>query len=232
MFHQLERRRLMSVTFDDGVLTVRGKACFDDEIEVSIGALLLGSYANVTLNGEVHATNPSGATEALPRKIVIQGGDGADDIVVSNAFWQGQVVIDGGVGDDTIRIGAVSATINGGDGDDIVDATNGDQSTISGDGGADRLRGSLGDDSLDGGAGDDTLDAGDGADTLVGGDGFDEFFGGAGDDLFRNLDLSGDEPIDGGDGTDRAQRNGTACGPPDDILNSIEEFDEPGGFLC
>ena len=70
------------------------------------------------------------------------------------------------------------------EGDDILLGGAGND-TIQGNGGDDVLRGELGDDSLIGGSGNDTLDGGAGADTLLGGTGNDILIGGLGADVMR-----------------------------------------------
>jgi hypothetical protein len=89
---------------------------------------------------------------------------------------------------------SMTATVNGGGGDDTVYGSS-LADTLNGDGGHDYLRGDEGDDTLSGGAGDDQLDGGPGADT---------FSGGPDDDLLQSI--NGDPDVDGnvdcGSGTD------------------------------
>jgi Ca2+-binding RTX toxin-like protein len=92
-----------------------------------------------------------------------------------------QAEINGGGGDDTLTVNDLSATdmqtviFNGGDGNDILDASHANVPIIA-DGGA-------GDDLLIGSTQDDQLFGGDGNDTLIGNGGNDVLIGGAGDDL-------------------------------------------------
>ena len=100
-------------------------------------------------------------------------------------------------------------TLVGGDGDDTIIGATGDD-TISGQAGNDSLLGGDGNDSLLGGAGQDTLDGEAGNDTLDGQGGADTVLGGDGDDTFVFTPISsGVETIDGGDGLNTAQVNGT-----------------------
>ena len=115
----------------------------------------------------------------------------------------------GGSGGGTTTTVDVGDTLVGGDGDDtIIGATGND--TISGQAGNDSLLGGDGNDSLLGGAGQDTLDGQAGNDTLDGQGGSDTVLGGEGDDTFVfTPNGSGVESIDGGDGLNTAQVNGT-----------------------
>ncbi len=93
--------------------------------------------------------------------------------------------------------------INAGDGNDRVFGGGGND-TIDGGQGQDRLFGGDGDDTLNGGDGDDRVFGEDGDDTLVGGPGNDRLRGGEGDDLFTfaqagNHDIRGGEDPDGND---------------------------------
>ena len=100
-------------------------------------------------------------------------------------------------------------TMVGGEGDDTIIGADGND-TISGQSGNDSLLGGAGDDSILGGAGQDTLDGQAGNDTLDGQGSSDTVFGGDGDDTFNfNPNGSGFETIDGGEGLNTAQVNGT-----------------------
>jgi Ca2+-binding RTX toxin-like protein len=104
------------------------------------------------------------------------------------------VTVEGLGGNDRIFLaGALEATVDAGDGDDLVDANNVWNAgvTLRGGAGNDWLRGGKGGDRLEGGAGNDGLHGGLGLDTLLGGDGDDRLAGGHGDDV-----------LDGGDGAD------------------------------
>ena len=103
---------------------------------------------------------------------------------------------------------AVTATIVGTDGDDVLVGTDGDD-VIVGLGGNDDIDGLGGDDiicvssglnTVRGGDGDDRLIGGSDADQLLGGDGDDELLGNGGDDLLRGG--RGADVLDGGEGVD------------------------------
>jgi Ca2+-binding RTX toxin-like protein len=92
-----------------------------------------------------------------------------------------QIIVDGGLGDDTITGGSTDDILDGGSGND----------TINGD---------LGDDTINGGLGDDTINGGPGRDHLFGNAGKDEINGDANED---EIDGGiGDDTIDGGQGAD------------------------------
>jgi Ca2+-binding RTX toxin-like protein len=119
-------------------------------------------YANEGVNV---TSAPAGCTDAYgsgdwsevicadPKAIVVQAGDGDENIALSSDIHV-PVIVDGGPGKDWIR---------GGDGDD----------TFLGGPGNDRLEGYKGNDTLDGGDGDDELSGYSGADHLDGGPGND-----------------------------------------------------------
>ena len=111
------------------------------------------------------------------------------------------ISIDLGAGDDTLTIGDLSGvsqtvlTINGGDGNDTLDASAG----VLGDVRL-RLNGNAGNDRITGSANDDTIDGGAGLDSLLGGTGNDTIFGGADNDVISGQ--AGDDSITGDDGND------------------------------
>ena len=150
--------------------------------------------------------------DGLPRPIFplpvgYRGGSGPDLVTALDQ----PSVLDGGGGDDNMRVGAGSVTggpgndqlaafgagarVDGGEGDDIV----GGGETVIGGGGNDHVGGSAGDSMLDAGPGDDeindssgndVIDAGDGNDKIFVGDGTgDRIACGAGQDNFGSPDI-------------------------------------------
>lgn len=85
---------------------------------------------------------------------------------------------------------AVGRNLNGGNGNDVLNGTDGN----------DRLDGGNGSDTLNGGGGNDTLNGGNGNDTLNGGDGNDTLNGGNGNDVLRGG--AGNDTLNGGNGND------------------------------
>ncbi len=145
--------------------------------------------------------------------LTIRGNNGDDVLVVSSLdqLFSGQVILDGGSGNDTLNASTSpkGVTLFGGIGndtligsafDDYMDGGDGND-RISGNAGNDLLLGGAGDDVISGGAGDDTISGGAGRDTLSGDGGNDVISGGAGDDLIRGGD--GDDTLLGDAGKDR-----------------------------
>lgn len=134
------------------------------------------------------------------RVLVVEGGVGDDTIDISGAQIGSNIVkLRGGEGADTILGSAFAEEIFGGDGDDSIDAGAGDD-TVDGDAGADIINGGLGDDSLRGGSDDDTINGGEGNDTVDGGLDSDIITGGNGDDSLRGN--FGDDNLNGNSGND------------------------------
>lgn len=137
----------------------------------------------------------------------IAGSFDADSITgsrqgeVINAY-DGDDVVDAGQGDDRVYGHEGDDVINAGDGHDYADGGLGNDS-IAGGAGDDRLYGGDGDDSLSGEAGDDSLYGGDGHDRLSGDQGDDQLSGQAGDDILSGGD--GADQLDGGAGNDVLQ---------------------------
>ena len=140
-----------------------------------------------------------------PRIQVTSGGN----VLTINASIH-VVTIDLGAGDDLLTIGDLSGvaqtvlTINGGDGNDTLDASAGVLGNVrlrlNGDAGNDRIFGSSNEDTIDGGVGKDTLLGGNGNDTIFGGADHDAINGGSGDDSMTGDD--GNDTLAGGDGND------------------------------
>ena len=135
---------------------------------------------------------------------VLDGGDDQDTIVLTSsndAFFlhdslsghheSVSTTVDSLSVDTSPRIVSVE-TIDGGDGDDLIDLTSFDYSLAAT---AMRLTGGLGDDIIWAGAGDDQLDGGDGDDVLFGGAGADTLAGGLGIDTFQFTASSGSDQI-------------------------------------
>jgi Ca2+-binding RTX toxin-like protein len=141
------------------------------------------------------------------KRIEIRLGNGNDHASISDNILL-PVQIDGGAGDDCLEAGGGATTLLGGDGNDTLIGGRGNDILIGGLG-KDVLIGGSGDDILDGGAGNDvlygargndTLLGGDGKDVLLGGRGNDKLHGGAGNDLL--VGGLGRDTLDGGTGKD------------------------------
>lgn len=110
-----------------------------------------------------------------------QSGGGDDTLDALDV--EGNVQIDGGAGDDTIKSSEGHDILSGGLGDDTIEAGDG-YNRLDGGAGDDTLASGEDNDVLIGGAGDDTLQSGAGDDTLSGGISDDRLEGGAGDDTY------------------------------------------------
>jgi Ca2+-binding RTX toxin-like protein len=136
---------------------------------------------------------------------------------------------------DLPALGANSLNASGGDGNDLIFGADGDD-TINGQSENDQLFGGAGDDSLIGGSQNDTLYGEDGADTLKGGNAADTVDGGAGGDLLEGgggnntmfgragkdtiIGTSGRDFVEGGDDQDSIEG---AAG--DDTINGGDQND-------
>ena len=145
MLQTLESRRLLSVTLENGVLTVTGT---EDADQLGVGR-----------NTTMIVVNDNGTTSewdpALVDSIVINALGGNDQVAVGRPIAK-PITANGGAGDDAMRGSAGRERLNG-------------------DAGADRLFGGGGGDLLDGGDDNDILVGGAGADRMLGGNGDDRF---------------------------------------------------------
>lgn len=108
------------------------------------------------------------------------------DIVhlASTTYLLGDVVINGGGGDDILWANVGNDTINALAGNDVVDGGPGND-LIRGNDGNDTINGGIGNDTIVGGEGEDVIDGGPGDDLLSGGAGSTNYIdGGAGNDTF------------------------------------------------
>ncbi|MCP9799185.1 calcium-binding protein [Synechococcus sp. RedBA-s] len=152
----------------------------------------------------------------------IWGGQGDDIIEVTTSFQDSTVTntsIAGNIGDDVINLdvfGSFAGSVaDGGDGQDLIDATL-SSSNLS-------LIGGTGDDTIFGGSGEDSVQGNDDDDWLAGSDGADVVDGGRGNDLITGSfydgnvydgDFTGDI-LSGGTGTNRfVIRDGSSGGFP------------------
>ncbi|MEM6779013.1 MAG: Ig-like domain-containing protein [Planctomycetota bacterium] len=169
-------------------LIIEGNDARDDDYDVTSPA---ADQVSITDN---FGTNVTVTTfpAALPGAIVINTL-GGDDLVELDALdltaGATSITIDGGAGDDDIDAGSLGA--KPGVTDDDVSLT------LFGGDGNDNL---IGSDPADGAAVSDVLYGGDGDDRLEGGRGRDQFFGGAGNDYFVWVAGDGSDLMEGGTG--------------------------------
>ncbi|HEY8201689.1 MAG TPA: calcium-binding protein [Actinomycetota bacterium] len=158
-------------------------------LAVLVTGLLVAAPALVRAQGRAPAA-PACTITGTSSGETLDGTSGADVICGKG----GDDVIHGKGGDDTIFGGLGNDLISGGGGDD----------TIHGNGGNDGLVGGKGDDSLYGDGGKDTISAKGGKDKA---------YGGPGDDpCVDTRDGSGGDILDGGLGTDTAQKDNRDIG--------------------
>ena len=117
-------------------------------------------YKGTTGNNRLKADN------VFPYGDMVQMHGYAGDDELSGAFLHGNKIF-GDAGNDTLRGGAETNLLDGGDGNDVLDAWIGDYSILRGGAGNDRIIGGDAGGLLDGGQGIDTMTGGDGGDTYV-----------------------------------------------------------------
>lgn len=151
-------------------------------------------------------------------KTTLLGGAGNDSLVGPiGDFGGGKNFLEGGDGNDTIRVFATQDTALGGAGNDFIVSST--VSVLSSVGAPSSFPGFAGRNSLDGGAGNDTIIAAFSTDTMIGGDGndslsgiFTQASGGDGDDTISATSVGTNAAsitLDGGLGNDRLIGNTT-----------------------
>jgi Ca2+-binding RTX toxin-like protein len=158
---------------------------------------LLGTGGDDAILLDDLLSRPAGTSPRLASIETILAGGGADLVdLTSRAFAYGDVLVEGGAGNDVIWSSAGDDRLHGGAGNDRIHAGAGDD-FVTGGGGADVLDGGLGSDVIEGGSGNDKLYDLSGANLLNGRGGNDDLFDGAGNAL-----------IVGGSGNDRITLGG------------------------
>jgi Ca2+-binding RTX toxin-like protein len=181
MLQPLERRRFLSASIIDGVLTITGTEG-DDEIFV---------YGLTSMfHPQPGFPWPPNEHRALVQRngftlgnfdiddftaIRVDAGDGNDRVRV---YSQAERLPDDGLGVPEGIAKQVLLEINGGAGNDTLEGTGGDD-TLFGGRGNDLIYGGSGNDIVSGGHGNDKLDGGDGDDIITGSYGNDGLTGGA-----------------------------------------------------
>ncbi len=165
----------------------------------------------------------------------LRGGDGndliyadSDDTVVEGGAGTDRVIVRGG-GDFSIDMTASGVErVDGGSGDDTLDATGSTtRVTQLGNRGDDALIGGENRDTQRGGAGDDVIYGGGGNDNIRGDAGADELRGGDGNDLIYAD--SDDTVVEGGAGTDRVIVQGNGDFSIDMTASGVERVDANSG---
>ncbi len=184
------------------VISCSGK---DDKIDVTSKP---NDSVVVSINGREYTYTAEEAS-----RLIIDGGEGNDEITIDKGVTQNMYVL-GGDGDDTIKGGSGNDRLYGGAGDDYIRGGDGDDRIFGGEGN-DKLKGSSGKDYIEGGAGNDNMNGGSGYDVLYGLSGDDTLEGGAGNDY-----------LDGGTGND-ALKGGFGN---DNLVGGQGDDDLQGGF--
>jgi Ca2+-binding RTX toxin-like protein len=148
-------------------------------------------------------------------RIEIYLGDGNDHAHIATNIAL-PVLIDGGAGNDCLNAGRGPTIMIGGEGNDHLVGGRGNDTIFGGEGkdriyggsGKDLIYGGGGNDLVFGGTGNDVIDGGSGNDRLFGESGNDKILGGDGNDLL--VGGRGHDTLDGGTGKDRlVDRYGT-----------------------
>lgn len=163
-----------------------------------VGGIISDGQATGIITDSGHGHGSTGESR------VLTGTDG-DDVLIGAG---GADTIHGGAGDDELVGMGGPDTITGGEGDDLIvglggpDELHGGEGNdiIQGHGGRDTIYGDAGDDTISGGGAPDTIYGGEGNDTISGGGGPDVLEGGAGNDIISGG--GGPDVINGGEGMD------------------------------
>jgi Ca2+-binding RTX toxin-like protein len=213
----LERRRLLSTTFDAADLTLAPRPeiatdlpaefrLLEDPVEGrlliftgtddgdALSARRFGDELRIVRrfddgNGVIESRTFQ-APIALFDSLEIQGRGGDDSLVSylrTGDLPGGRVLLRGGEGDDQLTAESDFAELWGDAGDDRL-ISGGDEARLHGGNGNDDLIGGAGPQALYGGDGDDTLLAAEGNDLLDGGGGSDSLLGGLGQDTLVGSD--------------------------------------------
>ncbi len=203
----------VDVTLFDGHLVVQSN-------HTVLERIALGAARTLTINGTEGLDNfridlDQSSTFNFD-SIVVHGYGGDDDIVLDGVpqLFSGNLILDGGSGNDRIEVRGTQATqltLSGADGDDSLFGGLGSE-TINGGDGDDMLVGGSGHDRINGGDGSDLIHGNSGHDTLVGNGGNDSIIGGSGHDVLTGGD--GNDNLSGQHGNDTLLGHGG-----DDVLN-------------
>ena len=165
-------------------------------------ATIFGSDGNDTLTGgsgndSIDGGNNDDKISGGLGNDVLVGGSGNDVLseTASGTMTLTATALTGVLGSDTYSL-FESASLTGGGGDDVINASGvtsttfgvtlvglGGNDTLTGGNGADNIQGGDGNDSLVGGSGNDTIDGGNNDDLITGGLGADSLTGGSGNDI-------------------------------------------------
>jgi Ca2+-binding RTX toxin-like protein len=188
-----ERVIVTGADLKDGVLYIAGTAG-DDRVSINKACGSIMVHANF-LSGPNHVRTFKAADV---KRIEMYLGDGNDHAQIAGNIDL-PVTMDGGAGNDHLNAGRGPAVLIGGDGNDKLIGSRGNDKVYGGTGN-DLILGGGGNDFLDGGSGNDRILGSCGNDVILGGDGNDRLFGGWGDDQLLGGD--GNDLLVGGPGKD------------------------------
>lgn len=240
----LERRSMLSATFDDGtgILTLVGTESAD------VISLSVVKQNGTVVNGSVKVRGVAGVAKnevfTDVSGVVIQSLGGNDKVIIGSGLknvsggllavtveaGNGNDVVQGGDGDDTVLGGFGKDVLKGGRGDDSIDG-GGDNDKVFGDDGDDVCLGGSGRDDVRGGRDNDSLYGGDDDDKVFGDDGDDDLDGDRGDDkLFGGR--GNDDDVDDDDSLVDMSRSGDDAGDNDneDEDENEDDDDDDGDF--
>ena len=201
------------VMFESGIATYKPSGGENNVIATSMdsaqtvrfkdtGAVIsnAGPGCQILTDHEATCSKPTGINA-----VRVGGGSFDDQIDVNSGPYALRLVVESGSDDDVVNVtgsGAASDTINGGSGEDVLNAGPGTSSVrgrsrrgrgsdvdeINLNGGNDAAFGGDDGDLIDGQAGNDRIWGGAGGDTLIGGTGLDELRGQTGNDVLEAQD--------------------------------------------
>ena len=177
----------ITIGANNGLITVsRGLATVTANNNMSVQRLVVNAGA-----GDDTVTVNDLASIDCAILIIVNGDEGNDRLTAQGSrLGLARLMMNGGVGNDTILGSQDGDSLNGNEGTDAINGLAGNDS----------ITGTAGNDVLAGGLGDDTLDGGDGEDFITGNAGNDRIRGGAGNDTLRGFE--GDDILDGQSGDD------------------------------
>lgn len=194
-----------TITIPDGMTSGSATFTANDDLQLestetvtltisntSAGTALGISEQTVTIIDDEVGTSNVSLSDSADHAILLDNNDGTFTLRDVNGTFGGNV---------TFNADPNGVTINGLDGNDIIDLSAATfETTVNGNGGNDALYGGRLADLLNGHSGNDTLIGGDGDDALYGGSHHDMLNGGAGDDMLRGH--GGRDSLLGGSGSD------------------------------